>query len=323
MKIKLFPILLQTIFIATALTACAPAQPVEEPSPQILRVGFTEWWGDYTLLVAKEKGLFEQYGVQVEPVYYEMYSDYTVDLASGQMDGGFLAMGDTININQITPMKVIAINDDGGADAIVASPEIETIRDLQGKTVGVLIGTQYELMISEMLRSSALGNNDVTIVEVNPEEALTALNEGRVQAVYIWEPYLSEATAAGYKIIYPYEKIRLFPDVIVFRRSIVEERPDEIKAFLRAWFQAVEYRMQREGETRDITAQYIGVSPEEIEPDNNLKLLTLQDNKIFFDIQGKNSIYAVTNITSDYLISIGAVTQETDLLELLDSDFLP
>jgi NitT/TauT family transport system substrate-binding protein len=315
---KLVPVIL----ILSNLAGCGILQPAETQK-EPLRVGFTEWWGDYTLLVAEDKGLFKQHGIDVEPVYYELYTDYVVDLASGQMDGAFLAMGDTININHSSPMKVVAVNDDGGADAIVVRPEINSIRDLQGKKVGMLVGTQYELMVAEMLRSDGMNNSDITVVEVNPEEALTALENNLVQAVYLWEPYLSEALDQGNKILYPREKTRLFPDVIVFRRSVVEQRPDDVKAFLRAWFQALEYRLQREGQTRDIAAKYVGISAEEIYPDNNLKLLTLSDNKVLFDIQDKNSIYAVTNITVDYLISIGAVTQQIDLLELIDPSFLP
>jgi hypothetical protein len=42
-----------------------------------------------------------------------------------------------------------------------------------------------------------------------------------------------------------------------------------------------------------------------------------------FDIQQKNSIYSDANLTANYLISIGAVTQQTDMLELLTPGFLP
>jgi len=304
------------------LTACSVFQRAETPAAP-LRIGFLKWWGNYTLLVAEEKDIFEKYDVQVEPFYYERYSDYTTDLASGQLDGAFLPMGDVININNFSPMKVVAVYDDGGADAIVVRPEINTIRDLQGKKVGVLIGTQYEMLISLMLGSDGLDSGDVIIVKVDPSEAVKALGDNRVQAIYTREPYLSQAVAAGNKIIYTLEKTRLFPGTIAFRGSIIEQRPDDVKAFLQAWFQAVEYRLQREGETRDIAAKYIGISADEIRPDNNLRILSLDDNKIIFDIQEVNSIYSTTKITSDYLISIGTITQEIDLLELIDPSFLP
>jgi NitT/TauT family transport system substrate-binding protein len=304
------------------LTSCAAFQPTPIPNPP-LRVEFTQWWGDYTLLVAQEKGYFQEYGVQVEPVYYETFSDTHPDLASGQIDVALIAVGDTININRNSPMKIVAVMDDGGDDAVVVGPEINSIEDLRDKTIGMLIGSQFEMTVVKMLESANMSTNDVTIIEMNPEDTLTALESGRVQAADTWEPFLSEALSNGYKTIYPQEQLHLFPDLIVFRKSIVDERPEEVRAFLKAWFQAVEYRLQHEGETRDIAAKYLGVSAEDVPPDNNLRLYTRDDNRALFDIQKANSIYSITKITSDYLISIGVMAEEIDPLEILDPAYLP
>ncbi len=48
MKNKLFANILLTIFVASVLAACLPVSEAEESAPP-LRVGFTEWWGDYAL----------------------------------------------------------------------------------------------------------------------------------------------------------------------------------------------------------------------------------------------------------------------------------
>jgi hypothetical protein len=81
--------------------------------------------------------------------------------------------------------------------------------------------------------------------------------------------------------------------------------------------------MQHEGETRDIAAKYLGINAEDVRPDSNLRLYTLDDNKALFDIRKANSVYSITKITSDYLISIGVVANEIDPLELLDPAYLP
>ena len=310
------------ILLINILTACAglnPSQKVKSP----LRVEFTQWWGDYTLLVAQEKGLFEKYGVEVEPVYYDVFSDTYPDLAAGQIDGALIAVGDTININRNSPMKVVAVYDDGGNDAVIVGPEINSIQDLRGKTVGTLTGSQYELTVVDMLRSGNMSIDDITMVALNPEDSLASLESGKVQAAYTWEPYLSDALEKGYKVIYPEKQIHLYPDLIVFSKSVVDERPEDVRAFLKAWFQAVEYRLQHEGETRDIAAKYLGTSANNVRPDANLKLLTNKDNKTMFNIKEKGSIYSITNTTSDYLIRIGVITSQIDPLQLLDPSYLP
>jgi NitT/TauT family transport system substrate-binding protein len=310
------------LFIST-LTACAGLQTAPiNPKPPI-RVEFTQWWGDYTLLVAQEKGYFEEYGVQVEPIYYDVFSNTYPDLASGQIDVALIAVGDVININRNSPMKVVAVTDNGSDDAIVVGSEINSIEDLRGKTIGTQIGSQYEMTVVKMLQSANMSTSDVTIASMNPEDTLAALESGQVQAAYTWEPYLSEALSKGYKTIYPQKQLHIFPDLIVFRKSIVDERPEEVRAFLKAWFRAVEYRLQHEGETRDIAAKYLGISAEDVMPDNKLRLYSLNDNKVLFNIQEANSIYSITKLTSDYLISIGVVAEEIDPLELLDPSYLP
>lgn len=322
MKHRLFPYILLAVLMASIPTACSQNQQTKRAEPP-LRVEYTQWWGDYTLLVAKDKGFFEEYGVEVEPIYYEVYPEIYPDLASGQIDGALIAVGDVINIYHTAPMKVVGLNDDGGADSIVVGPEINSIQDLNGKVVGVLIGTQYELMVAEMLRSAGMSVGDVTVVSVNPEDASEALKSGQVQAVYTWEPYLSDAISNGYKIIYPNRHMRLFPDTIVFNKAIVDNRPDDIRAFLQAWFKAVRYRLQHEGETREIAARYLGVSADEIQPDDNQRLYSVEDNKELFNPQEDNSIYTITKITSDYLVSIGTITQLVEPTDLLDPSYLP
>lgn len=311
------------ILLINILTACAAFQATPSPKPP-LRVEFTQWWGDYTLLIAQEKGYFEKNGVQVEPVYYEVFSDTYPDLAAGQIDGALIAVGDAINVNNNAPMKVVAVQDNGGENAVIVGPEINSIQDLRGKTIGMVVGSQFELTVVKMLQSAYMSIADVTIVAMDPEVALEALEKGQVQAAFTWEPYLSDAISKGYKVIYPMKQEQLlFPDLIVFRKSVVDERPEDVRAFLKAWFQAVEYRQQHQGETRDIAARYLGISAEEVKPDDNLRIYSPEDNKTLFNIQEANSIYSITKITSDYLISIGAMADEIDPLELLDPTYLP
>lgn len=310
------------IAILISLAGCTALQ-TEKSTRAPLRIEYAQWWGDYTLLVAKEKGLFEKYGVEVEPVYYDIFSKTYPDLAAGQIDGALIAVGDTININRTAPMKVVAVYDNGGNDAVLVGSDINSIQALKGKTIGLQIGSQYELTVVKMLQSVNMGIEDVTIVAINPEDALAALESGQVQAASTWEPYSSEALSNGYKIIYPQEQLYLFPDLIVFDALVVKKRPEDVRAFLKAWFEAVDYRLKNQEETRAIAAKYLHLNIEEVQPDNNLKILNLNDNKKLFNLQEAISIYTITNITTDYLISIGALAQQIDTQTLLDPSYLP
>jgi len=308
--------------IINILTACAGSQ-FAPASKSPLRVEFAQSWGDYTLLVAKEQGYFETWGVQVEPVYYEASSDIYSDLAACQIDGALIAVGDAINVNRSAPMKIVAVKDNGGENAVIVGPQINNIQDLKGKTIGLVSGSQYEQVVVEMLQSVNMSTSDVTMIALNPKDAISALQNGQVQAAFVWEPFLSKARASGYKSIYPVEQRRNFPSLIVFSKSTVENRPDDVRAFLKAWFQAVGYRLQHTGETRDLAAKYIGINTNEVPRDDNLRIFAVSDNKSLFDIKSPNSLYSTTKVTSDYLILSGLLAEKVDPLELLDPSYLP
>src|SRR5690349_11102699 len=151
MKIKL-GVLTTLLIMSLLLGSCSAFQAARSPKKPLL-VEFTYWSGDYTLLVAQKKYLFAKYGVDVQPVYYPVFSESFPDLASGQIDAALIAVGDVMNIDRHTQLKVVGISDDGSFMPIVARPEYNTIRDLSGKTIGVLVGSQYEALVSEMLSS--------------------------------------------------------------------------------------------------------------------------------------------------------------------------
>lgn len=327
MKSNLLVKIVLLTFIAATLAACGAAVFQPKPRPlSPLRVEYTFWWGDYTLLVAQEKGFFAEEGIDVEPVYYEIYADAFSDLAAGQLDAAYLAVGDAMNINRHTPIKIIGLEDDGGYMPIVAKPEITSISDLKGKTVGTLTGTQYELLIIDMLASAGMNTADINIRNINPEEISDALVKNEIQAGFSWEPSTSQAIKEGAHILYPTNKtLRLFPDTIAFRQSVIDERPQDIRAYMRAMFKAVDYRLNNPEETRQIAAKYLGVPLAKVEADPNLKIFTYEDNIFMYSQPATevNSIYYIAQKTANYLISSGTLAIMPEVKNILTPNFLP
>lgn len=325
MKRNLFLKTLLATVIINSLIACAAFQPAKIPLPP-LRVEYTQWWGDYTLLVALEKGYFEEYNVDVEPVYYEIFTESFPDLAAGQIDAALIASGDVMSINRHAAVKIIGLSDDGGYMSIVAQPEIKSIRDLEGKNVGILTGTQYELLVLEMLNSVEMNASDINVQNINPEDIPNALSKNEILAGFTWEPFTSQAIKNGAHIIYPVnDTLRLFPDTIAFRQNVIDQRPEDIKAFMKAWFKAVDYRATHTEETRQIAAKYLGIPVDQIEPDPSLQIFTYQDNLLMYSQYSAttNSIFSIAQKTADYLISSGTLAIMPNLESIITPNFLP
>jgi NitT/TauT family transport system substrate-binding protein len=310
------------LIISMLLTACG-IQQADETAGKPLRIQFSNWWGDYTLIVAQQAGIFEKHNVAVEPVFYETFSDAPPELAAGYADAGLFAIGDVINVSPHAPLRVVAVYDAGGTNDVVAIPQIQTVSDLRGKTIGVSLGTPYELYILEMLKNAGLKASDVNLVNVVPENVPAAMGT-TIQAGYVWEPYKSQALSAGNKILSSSQTITgLFPDVIVFREKTLQERPEDVKAFLAAWFEAVEFRSTHAQEANQMVADYLDIPLAQVTGD--ARILTLEENLALFSETppaGMKSILETTKINAEFLLDIGTISKLPDYEFILTDQFL-
>lgn len=319
MKLRPFHIIFMITILALVLSACSAGNTTSKTP---LRVEYTSWWSDVTILVAQEQGLFEKYGVNVEPVYYENFPQVFTDLPEKKIDGGLLAIGDALVASQTVNLKVVGAYDDGGNNTVVALPEITSVADLKGKSIGVPLGTSYELFVVHMLESAGLTESDVTLVNADPTEVAGMLGNS-IAAGYVWSP---DMAPGNHVIFQKSDAPGLFPDVIVFRADVVNERPDDIRAFLKAWFEAVEYRQTHVEETRQIVSKYTGIPLDQIMgADTEVKIFDLGDNVNLFQAEasgGTFSLMQAAQLNSDFQIQAGAVNTPVDLKVLIDGSFL-
>lgn len=315
--------LISVFILAIWLVACNSNKPsTVQHAP--LKVEFAFWWGDFTLLVAKEKGFFEKYGVAVEPVYYKNFPQAPADLVAGKIDAGLFSIGDALIASEHSGVKVLAAYDDGGLNSIVAIPEITSVAELKGRQIGVKIGSPYELFVREMLHNTGLQTSDVALVNLSAEDIPPAMPD-QVQAGFVWEPYTTELLKKGYHVLFSSKQLSaLYPDLITFRSAVVAERSADVRAFLQAWFEAVEYRIKHPDETRQIVANYLGKSLKDVEADDELHIMTSEDNRHLFQTSQPDdvrSIYETAQINANFLIGIGTLTKQPDLKTLFDPLF--
>ncbi len=319
MKLKAIMLLL---LISALLVSCSGLQaaPVKRAP---LRVEFTQWWGDYTLIIAQQKGFFEKNNVEVELVYYPVFNDALPEITAGYLDGGLVSIGDALNISSFAPIKVVAVYDAGGTNDVVAAPAIRSILDLKGKSIGVPLGSPYELYILEMLRNGGVRSTDVKLVNITPDQVPDAI-PSQIQAGYVWSPYTEQAIAKGNHILSSSGYISgLFPDVIVFHNKVIEERPEDIRAFLTAWFEAVDFRQNNPDEANQIISEYLNIPLSQVK--GNARILNLQQNIDIFGNTppaGLPSIQQTAQTNAEFLLRIGTMSKLPDYKNLLTDEFL-
>lgn len=162
-------------------------------SLETVRIGATSAVGGL-VYVADEKGFFKQRGINPVIKTYEIGSVAINGLFNGDLDmvtaAEFMmvkksfehdtvrALAQIANTNRI---ELITRNDRG----------ITKLSDLEGKKIGLVRRTNVEYFLSGFLKRSHIPFSSVRLVDLYPSAAEEAFYRGAVDAVVIWEPYVS------------------------------------------------------------------------------------------------------------------------------------
>ncbi|WP_437908350.1 ABC transporter substrate-binding protein [Sorangium sp. So ce327] len=319
-----------TVAVLSVLaSACQP-----DPSPgdrgkearPPLRFSHGYWLGYFPLSIAEEKGFFDQQGVDVELVFnpdlYGMISDFT----AGKVDGLPWTMEVVVRILAREPdaRVVLYSGQTAGADVIMARPEIQTISDLKGKKIAAKTGAMGEMLVSEMLERNGLAIDDVTLVNVGETDVAQLLANNTIQAGHTWEPYVTQAAKSGAKAIFSSKETpALFADFTLFRSTVLRDRPDDVRAFIRAWFQAVEFWKAHPLEGNEIIAKALKIPASDISTDG-YELFSLEEvRRRFAPNNDPTSLAPLVNKHIDFLVQDGQLGRRPDLDSIFDSSFLP
>lgn len=252
----------RVFMLALGLFATAGTVFAKEP----LKIGYSDWPGYTAWEIAKVKGLFKKHGVDVNLVWFPVYTDSLTALNTGQLDCNLQTWNDTMApLAEGIPLKTVLILDNSfGNDAIIAKPGIESPKDLKGKTVATELATCDHFMLLKALASAGLTEKDVTYTNLTVPDAASAFIAGKVDAAAIWQPWVSQIQREGKgKVIYSSADIPgLIPDIVLCQTKVVEQRPDDIQKLVAVWFDVVKFLKEHEDEAVAIMAKVVEQPPD-------------------------------------------------------------
>ncbi len=310
------------VLVAILLAACSGTNSTAaEKTP--IRVGWSLYSGWYPLVIAQELGLFEKHNIEVELVLLPTLKDTSPQIASGFVDAATLVLGDAMLEDVANSSTVVLVTDNSdGADQILASPEVMETKDLRGKRIGVATGTFGELLIRAMLEKYGLSINDVQLVETAPEAVAEAL-PSKIDIGHTYEPYASQARNKGNGVLFTSaDAPGVIVDTIVFTNQFIQQRPEDVRNFIDAWFEAVEYWQANPAEGNAIIARATGQNVEDISFEG-IKFFDRAANLATFQPgSDTNSVFFTAQFELDFLVNSGLVTHPPDINVLLDPSFL-
>lgn len=307
------------IFVAAFVMWWTLAKDTNQSTqPQLgsLVYGWDPWPGTLPVLIASEQGYFKKYGLQVELKEEDSNTTLLNDLASGAIDvaSDVVANDVVLESNKGRSWQIVAVADASiGADGIVARQDITTIKDLKGKRVAVEQDNFEELLLFAALNSEGLTLNDVTMVDLNAQDAAAAFVRQEVDAAVTYEPDFSQAvtTGNGRRLFTTAEAPNLIIDTIVFPQSIIDSAPDKITAFLRAFLDGVTFLQDHPTEAYAIGENYYHVPAAELATQiQRMNIYDLQDNvRAMSHFAGRASLYSSLTVSDQFLRQDGLIEQ--------------
>jgi NitT/TauT family transport system substrate-binding protein len=336
---KVISMIILTVVSLSILAGCGGSKTTSETvanntstsSNKKIRIGVSEYPGWMPWYIAQGEDYFKKNGVDVELVWFPVYSDSIQAFNSGNLDMLSVALSDTIApYLKGTDFKIVLSNDNSaGADALAAKPEYSNIKDLKGKTVATEYGTIEHFFLLKALEKEGMKENDINLVNMSVDDAGTALISGSVDAAALWEPALGLTTARGNKVLYSSEETPgLIPNLLIAKGDMIKNNPEQVEGVVNSFFDAMEFYSKNPDKSLEYMAKQCGISTEEMAGSmSGSKLFSINDN-LEAMTQKSDSMkyipYAALE-TSKFLKSVNMIDRVPTIEELegmIDSSFI-
>lgn len=230
------------------LAACTSAAATPASTPTSLRLALLPVLDTLPAHVAQAQGYFAANGLQVEFVPVGSAPERDQLLAAGQVDGVMNEiLGPILNNRDTVQVQVVRLARTASSQyplfRIVAGKDsgVGAPGDLAGKTLGISTGTVIEYVADRLLAAEGVDPATVQYTAVPAiSDRLALLQNGQLAAAVLPDPASSSALASGGSVVLDDMRHPEYGySVWTFRKAVIDQSPDAVRAFLKAIEQAV------------------------------------------------------------------------------------
>lgn len=176
-----------------------------------------------------------------------------------------------------------ATGETGVAVYVAEDSPIESAADLEGKTFAVnTLNGPIDLTVRALVRDAGRDPDSVQFVELGFPDMVAAVNEGRVDAAMIPEPFKTQADAAGLRFVFDnfQDAAPGMPSTVLFTsKEWAEKNPETLNAFVAAMSETFDYISGHEEQFREILVDELKFDPQ------LAQTITLDTYKAEFDAE--------------------------------------
>jgi NitT/TauT family transport system substrate-binding protein len=235
---------------AAAVATSAPAAPRE---PDVVKMADTLAFVSAPLMIAVEKGYFQEQGIDLQIQGTAGGADVIPQLATGEIDvthGGispamFNAIARGVEIRVLGPMNIIP-QGTGSTQLLIRKEaadrgEIRSLADLRGKRIAVnTSGSLVSWQLDKVLEREGLSIQDVDRVILPFPDMPVGLANGSIDGAMLIEPWLSRSIDEG---IASALVTRTTPGAmttsLIASGKWLQERPDSVRRYMVAMMKGI------------------------------------------------------------------------------------
>ncbi len=261
-------ILLSIVLVASLalMAGCGGAKKaVEDKKAEkpVLKIGYLPITHSLPLVIADKLNAGKYQNFKLEPVKFSSWPELTEALNSGQIQGAItmfeLAM---VSAERGVPVQILSLSHRNG-DAITVAKDINTVKDLKGKSVAIphRISGQ-NILLYQALKDKGLTLDDVQWIEMPPPDMPAALARGDIKGYVVAEPFGAKAVLGGYgKVLLRAQDI--WPDWIccglVLRSEFRKNYPEATQEFINSLVGAGQFIGNNKAEAVKIAQEYMKI----------------------------------------------------------------
>ena len=270
MRLKKFLVVMMSLLMSVMMISCGKSKndatgnsDNKDGSKGKISIGVMGSIDAVPMVIAQEQGYFKEEGIDVDLQIFKSAKDRDAALTAGALNG---VLCDEIAIsiyqNQDIDMKITGTTN--GSWTLVAGKDsgINSVSDLKGKKIGISENTMIEYLADYIAGVNGMNTSDIEKVAIPAMPArLEALKNNQIDAAILPAPFNDTAIADGGKAIVTIDNKDIQISVIGFLQDLIDNNPEAIKAFYRAYNKAIGYINSNDISTyEDVIINTVGYS---------------------------------------------------------------
>ena len=225
-----------------AATATGAATPKEETAPSgiEMNIGILPAESAIPIIIAKEKGFFDEVGVKVAIQSFSSPNDRNVAVAAKELDG---VIGDVMTCATFVDKGIfMKITSDISEDfKVLSSPDsgITKMEELGDKKISLVPNFILEYIMDQYAEEYGF---EYEIVEIPSFSGRAeALMSNQIDGVLFTEPQAGMLVQQGAHLLGSSKESGIKGGTLQFTEDMLTKRPGDIKAFYQAYNKAIDY----------------------------------------------------------------------------------